>query len=153
MQTVLGKRSGGYVKSALNDVLYALWQRVPTTAEVAFKHFYELCSRDVLDVLVGEVAHTHDGTFLHGPCQLRVLVECHRGYLIAHLLIFSSHYIAVVFQVFEEESCLDDIRITTQVFNHLCIFLCTFQHTEDIVLLNVPHVTLCECLQGQCLIV
>ena len=73
MQAILRKGSGADVETTLDDVLDALWKRLPATAEVALQHLDELAGTDMADVLVCQVGDTEDRTLLDGVLHVGVI--------------------------------------------------------------------------------
>ena len=148
VQTVGGQGSGGDVKSTLDNVSDALRQRVPSTSKVASKHFAQFGSRDMCDILIAQVGHPCNRTFLDGPYNLVFLVKCDNGYLVSHLLVFALEQCSIVLQFFQQECRLDYFHIFPDVFLCLGILFNTIQHAENVIFLNIPHITLRECLQA-----
>ena len=93
----------------LYDVLNALRQRVPSPAKVAVEHFNELGSRNMADVLVGEVGNTRNRMLLNSPFNLLVVVSFYLGDLETSCLVFLNNLWFVNLHFLNVESALDDI--------------------------------------------
>jgi len=142
VQSVLGQCGGGDVKAALDDVLNALRQRFPATAEVSVEHLDEFSGRDMPDVLVCQVGYPEDGTLLDGDALLGAVVNADNAGLKAACLIFLDHLRLVYLDFLEFESTLDNICVSTHVVFQVGVSFRAFPHPEHVIFLDIPYVTL-----------
>ena len=148
MQAVAGQCGGRDVKSALDDVSHTLRQRVPTASEVASEHLAQLGSRDMGDVLVAQVRHSRDRAFLDSPHDFVLFVKRDDGDLVSHLLVFALEQGSVVLEFFKQECRFDYFHVFPDVLLGFNILVNTVQHSENVILLDIPYITLCESFQA-----
>ena len=129
MQTILRQCSGADVESALDDVLNALRERVPSTAKVAVEHFDELSSRDVTYVLVCKVSDAHNLTLLDTPLAVVAFVSTQRTNLEAASFVFLDYFRAVNLYLFYLESAFDNIKVVSLVVLEIRFLSGRFPHT------------------------
>ena len=146
MQTVSRKCRRRDIKGSEDDILDALWQALPATAEVTLKNLHELGSRDMAYILISEVCDTHDGALLDSHLVAVLLIDLDGSDLESALLELLNDDGLVHFDVFYLEGCLDDVCIVTHVVFEVSVFLNGFPHAEDIILLDVPYIALIQCL-------
>ena len=133
--------------SVLDNVLNTLRQRFPSSSEVTVDDFEQLGGADVANVLVGEVGDSKDGAFLDGPLHLGRVVDAHLSDLETTSLVFLDDFGFVNLHLLEFEGTANDVGKMPQVILEVNIFFCCLPHAENVILLNVPDVTLCECLE------
>lgn len=129
VQTILGQSSGADVESALDDVLNALRERVPSTAKVAVENLNELGSRDVTYVLVCKVGDAHNLTLLDGPLAIIAFVSTQRTNLEVAGFIFLDYFRAVNLYLFYFESAFDNIEVVSLVVLEIRFLFGRFPHT------------------------
>ena len=94
------------------------------------------------DILIGKVGYTHDRTLLDGPNEAKRFIELDLGNLISLFLIRLLDRLGVVFNLLNEKCTLEDVQVMTDVLSYFGILGGCFPHTENIILLNIPHATL-----------
>ena len=122
--------------------MYALRQRVPTSAEIPIDYFEQLFSRNVAYVFISKVGYAHYRALLYADFHFRALWHADHSDLKTARFVFLNNLGTVDFNLLYLKSPFNYVYIMTDIILNVCVFLGGFKHSENIVFLNVPNVTL-----------
>ena len=102
------------------------------------------------DILVGQIGHAHDGTLFDTPFDFVGFIHANHAHLKAPGLVFLDDFGFVNLDFLNVECRADHICVVAHIILEVSVFLGCLPHSEYIVLLKIPHITLVEGLQSQC---